>query len=261
VNDRTLGALLLGLTLYVSGACFHRTGSQAAGENRMAADRKNITTDSEAIQSANRLTGLNQLTQSATAQRIVISSSNLPFLSKEVIGRPAWQVAYGKTSLKLKSAVPGFQDQYVREFSVVLLERGGQLVSVSSRYEGEDPNMREPASAESAQRQMQDESEVYTGLPADDPRINFLDALDVVLTKGSGSPFLAKAIEAVYVMDSISGSPSQPVWALTLRGLPPLTAHGPAGDSVPVWQRNHMRNVLDAMTGKMLFSTNTPQPI
>jgi hypothetical protein len=261
MNERTRGAPLLGILICAAAALAGRADAQASGREKKLPDKQDIATESAAIERANRLTGLNQLTASAAARRIVISSSNLPFLAGEVVGQPAWQVDFGKTALRLKLALRGFQDSYQREFRVILLERGGQLVGVSSRYEGEDPDMREPPSAESAQRQLQGGSEVYTGLPADDPKIVFLDALNVVLTKGSGSPFLAKVIEGVYVMDSSRGSPARPVWAITLRGLPPFSAHGPGADSVPVWQRNHMRNVLDAMTGQLLFATNTPQPI
>jgi hypothetical protein len=81
-----------------------------------------------------------------------------------------------------------------------------------------------------------------------------------VLSHGIGSPFLAKEIHGVYVMHSRMGSTPRPVWAITLRGLPPMAARGSYGDTIPVWQRNHMRNVLDARSGEVLFATNSPQP-
>jgi hypothetical protein len=220
-----------------------------------------ITSESAAIERANHLTALNQLTATAKAARIVIESSRVPFLAKDVIGKPAWQVDFGRTSLRLRSAARGFQDIYERQFRVILLETGGQLVSVNADYDGKAPDMREPPSAESAQKQIEGDAEVYTAFPPNDPKLTLLDALDVVLTRGSGSPFQAKAIDAVYVMNSVMGAPARPVWAITLRGLPPFAARGPHADAVPVWQRNHMRNVLDALSGQLLFSTNTPQPI
>jgi hypothetical protein len=61
-------------------------------------------------------------------------------------------------------------------------------------------------------------------------------------------------------MQSRRGSPRLPAWVVTLRGLPPLEAHGAGGAAVPIWQRNHMRNVVDAIMGRVLFATNTPQP-
>jgi len=221
---------------------------------------KKLATEAAAIELAGRLTGLDKLTSEIVARRLVLSTSSLPFLWREVVAKPAWEVTFFHAALKLKSAVPNFQDRYPREFTVVMLEDSGQLVSVTSLYKGEAPEMRAPASADSAQKQLQNDEEVYTGLPKDDPKIRFLDALDAILSKGSGSPFMAKAIEGVYVMESRMGSSPRAVWVITLRGLPPFSAHGPHADSVPIWQRNHMRNVVDAQTGDWLFATNSPQP-
>jgi hypothetical protein len=39
-----------------------------------------------------------------------------------------------------------------------------------------------------------------------------------------------------------------------------MPVDGPFGDTVPAWQRNHMRNVVDDATGRNLFATNSPQP-
>jgi hypothetical protein len=81
-----------------------------------------------------------------------------------------------------------------------------------------------------------------------------------VLNKGIGSPFMAKEIYRNYVVQSRGASPRRAVWVVTLRGLPPIPSHGPQGDSIPVWQRNYMRNVVDDETGVNLFATNGPHP-
>src|SRR5260370_39265372 len=109
-------------------------------------------------------------------------------------------------------------------------------------------------------KQLRSEGEVYVGYPDEDPRIDFLGALERIQDEGIGSPLLAKEIHGVYVLDSQMGSKPKAVWAITLRGLPPLPAHGRGAGRVPVWQRNQMRNVVDAVTGRVLFASNTPQP-
>jgi hypothetical protein len=119
--------------------------------------------------------------------------------------------------------------------------------------------MRPLPSGASAQEQLQAEKEIYHQFPLEDPKVSFLDALDIVLTEGIGSPFVAKAIHGVYVMHSRMDSRPRPVWAITLRGIPPLPARGEYADTIPVWKRNHIRNVVDAMTGENLFATNSPQ--
>jgi len=219
-----------------------------------------ITSQSEAVAVASRLTGLDELSEKISARFTTVTEDYTPFLSKQLIGSQAWQVEFENVSLRLESAIPGYQDQFQRKFIVLIDRNTGQLLSITSKFEGKDPDMRPIASGESAEEQLRAEEETYHGLPDEEPKIGFLDALDIVLSDGIGSPFLAKEIYASYVMHSRMDSEPRPVWIVTLRGLPPMPARGPYGDSIPVWQRNHMRNIIDAMTGESLFATNSPQP-
>jgi len=236
--------------------CSARRGES---ENTMA-DLHPVTGEAGAKARAARLTGLDQLTTRITAQRVSASRDQTPFIWQEFADRPAWRIDYVGVQLRFKSATPGFADRYIRTFSVLLTESTGQLISVSSKFEGTDPDLREPATAVAAEAQLGAEDEIYYGLPSRDPRHSFLMALEIVLNQGIGSPFLAKEIYGNYVLHSRGASPQRAVWVITLRGLPPLPAHGPGADSVPVWQRNHMRNVVDDETGSNLFATNSPQP-
>ena len=224
------------------------------------ADLHALTTAADAEARSAKLTGLNTLTTTVDARRVTVTDERTPFLWRRFAGQPAWRVDYGDVRLRFQSAAPGFVDRYRRTFSVYLTESTGQLISVSSRFDGHDPDLREPASAEAAESQLRAEDEIYHDLPAREPKLTFLMALEVVLNKGIGSPFLAKEIYGNYVVHSRGQSPRRAVWVVSLRGLPPLAAHGAAADSVPVWQRNHMRNVVDDETGANLFATNSPQP-
>lgn len=220
-----------------------------------------VTTEAQAIATAMRLTGFDKLPGiTATTQRVTVAEDNTPFLSKQIVNRLAWRVEVGSVSLKLKSAVADFRDPYLRNFVILIDENAGQLLSVTSKYEGEASDLRLPPSADAAEKQLRAQQEIYHGFPPSAPRIAFLDALDSVLSRGIGSPFLAKEIHASYILHSERGARPRPVWTITLRGLPPRPAHGPGGDEVPVWQRNQMRNVVDATSGVVLFATNTPHP-
>lgn len=219
-----------------------------------------ITTETDAITRASKLTALDTLTKEITAQRVMIQDERTPYLWKQYNGQNAWKVEFADVSLKFKSATPNFNDSYKRKFAVYLDEKTGQLISIVSRFEGSDPDLREQPSGAAAENQLKAEDEFYYGLPTKEPKLTFLDALEVVLNKGMGSPFVAKEIYANYVIHSRGNSPKRNVWVITLRGLPPLPAHGQYGDQVPVWQRNHMRNVVDDETAVNLFATNSPQP-
>ncbi len=224
------------------------------------ASRNPITSEEQAIEQASRITELGTLTRKITAQKSTIKDDRTPFLWKQFDGKPCWKVDFNEVSLRLKSSVPNFRDKYVRRFSVLLDSSTGQLLSVVSLFDGKDPDLHPQPSGAAAELQLSGQEELYHGLPPEGPRLTFLAALDVVLSKGVGSPFLAKEIYGSYVIHSRSGGLKCAVWVITLNGLPAIPVDGPYGDTVPVWQRNHMRNVIDDKTGVNLFATNSPQP-
>jgi hypothetical protein len=249
-------ALLHGLAV----AALLQCPDGATTERTDMPNRHPISTADQAIAQASRLTGLQTLTDKITAHPVTISDERTPYIWKEYNGRQGWHVEMAEVALRFKSALPSATDRYQRKF-VVLLDAGtGHLVSVVSHYDGKDPDLRDQPSGAAAEMQLGAEDEIYYGLPDQAPRLTFLQALETVLNKGIGSPFLAKEIYGNYVLHSRAGSPQRRVWVITLRGLPPIPARGEHGNSVPAWQRNHMRNVVDDETGTNLFATNSPQP-
>lgn len=223
-------------------------------------DLHSISSESEAVAQAARLTGLDTLTKNIAARRVIIHDERTPYLWERYIGQQAWSVEFAEVSLHFKSAVPNFADKYKRKFFVLLDQRTGQLISVVSRFDGKDPDLHEQPSGASAERQLKAGDEFYYGLPTEGPKRTFLAALEIVLNKGIGSPFMAKEIYGNFVVESRGDSPRRNVWVVTLRGLPPIPSHGPDGDKIPTWQRNYMRNVVDDETGVNLFATNVPHP-
>jgi hypothetical protein len=74
------------------------------------------------------------------------------------------------------------------------------------------------------------------------------------------NPLCAREIQMLYVSHVRRNRPPIPAWVITLNGIPPIPHRGPAGASVPVWQLNHIRIVVNAETGAPLFATTIPQP-
>ena len=220
-----------------------------------------IETPAAAMAHAARLTGLDTLTDEIQAKPCTVGEDQpTPFLAQTLRGTACWDIEYRKVSLRLAGALPNFKDAQQREFVVRMRRDSGQLLSIVSAYRGDDPDFRPTPSAAVAEAQLRGQDEQYTALPAQPPKLNFLAALSVVLHKGIGSPFLAKEIQAQYVMHARGDEAARAVWVITLNGLPPIPVDGPYGDSIPAWQRNHMRNVVDDATGVNLFGTNSPQP-
>ena len=232
---------------------------------------KPLTSESDVGAYVDGLTGFSKLPGiTKSFEKVDVNDDNTPFLHKQINGRKGvWRVRIGNVRLKLRSGVPGFKDRYVRNFELLIDPNTGDLLRITSRFDGNDPNMLPEPPAAYAEKQFLSGEEVYHGFPAQAPKINFLEALNSVGSNGIGSPFLAKEIYAVYVMHSEKGRPHRAVWAITLRGIPyrPLTGKPlslidvPDEQVVPVWKRNKMRNIVDATTGKVLFATSSPSPM
>lgn len=194
-----------------------------------------------------------------------IDEDETPFLHSKIKGRKnIWSIQIKDVKLKLKSAKKGYEDKYTRNFTVLIDPNGGNLLKITSICDVNDPDIRPDPNAVIAEKQLISSGERYLGFPEVQTNITFYDALDAVLSNGVGSPFLAKEIDGLYVMDSNMGHEARPVWIITLRGIPAIEPIGPAGGipeehMPPVWQLNHMRNVVDAMTGEVLFANNLPQ--
>jgi len=165
-----------------------------------------LASEAEAIEQASRLTELDTLTQTIAARQLIIRDDRTPFLWRQFEGKPCWEVNFDGVSLRLRSAISGFRDKYARRFSVLLDGTTGQLIRIVSPFEGQDPDFRPQPSGAAAEAQLRGQDEIYEGLPPHPPRLTFLAALDVELTQGIGSPFLAKEIYASYVTHSRAGA-------------------------------------------------------
>lgn len=172
-----------------------------------------------------------------------------------------WEAHYDAMNLRLPSAVEGYSDSYRREFTV--RTSGEHILEVHASAQESDADLLPRLSAQDTAEQLRENDERYAGLPEEAPQLTFLQAVDRVLAEGIGSPFQAKEIDGYYVQHARGGEEPHPVWIIELRGLPPYSVKGPPGfdsEAVPRWQRNHMRNVVDARTGRVLFANNLPQP-
>jgi hypothetical protein len=200
----------------------------------------------EAIARANTLTGLERLGGPPVAVSVKVAEDVTPFLGQRNVGKRAWRLEY--------PAGPPYQPKFV----VLLDAVTGHLLAVTAMVDGRRRDGDAMPSYGEATRILRSQDEVYEGYPDQDPKVDFLSALESIAHYGFGSAERAKVIHGVYVLDSQRGATSRGVWAITLRGLPPIAAHGPDPKGVPNAQRTHMRNLVDAATGKVLQAVNSP---
>jgi hypothetical protein len=221
-------------------------------------DAWTVQTEQQAIAKAREIVGLPDGSPARlSAELVTLAEDNTPFLHDQIVGRPIWHVVIADWKLQLKSAPPGEEDQYSRVFDVFIDPTNGHLLKASSRWpEGVPPIAPEP-SAKSAEEQMPRSGlEKYLAFPDALPRVDLLRALDVV-QNNVACPFLAKQIVAHYVMQTQMRGKPRAVWAITLRGIPPVKSPPPG---VSVDALNHIRSIIDGETGKFLGAGTCPQP-
>lgn len=149
------------------------------------------------------------------------------------------------------------------QWSVTLDATTGELIEVRLVSERINSDVVASPTGKLARDRLAAHGEKYTRLVSQPPHVSFVDALNRVEAAGFASPAEASIVEAVLVVHEWLDHPPRPVWAIVLNGLPPWPAQPPSGVTaaeVPVWQRNHLRHVVDATSGEVLFATTIPQP-
>jgi hypothetical protein len=211
-----------------------------------------------AIANALHYTGFDKLegyplTDHEAPKKVIIQDDETPFLQNRIKGKEAWLGEYRDVSLKLKSR-PDEEDKYRRRFEILIDPATGRLMKIHSEIEGDHPDLGPEPSAESAERQIRRMGEVYYEFAPDSGLISFLDALDAC----PRSALAAKEISALRVLYSKGGGQPTPVWVITFRGTPPHVPKGPDANKVPLTHLTHVRQVIDAVTGRVLTATNIP---
>ncbi len=254
-NLKKFGTLLLGLLALI---LVFSLSKGIFGETK-------LRTEADVAAYADKITGFNSIKGiTKSFKQVVVNDDNTPFLHSQINGRKnVWITSYKNFSLDLK-ATPG-ADQYNRNFNIYIDANDGTLLKITSKYDGFDPNMLSEPNATSAEKQLKSVGEVYLGFPKEPPKINFLDALNLARATPNGFIFQAKEIDALYVWFLDIGREPRRAWIFSLRGMPPVVYSPPFGfeksyEQPPVWGRNHIRMILDAESGKVIFGSNVPQP-
>lgn len=217
-----------------------------------------IRTNDVAITRAYEILGVSDARElKVRATLTTLAEDNTPFLSTQIKGSPIWHVVVDNLMIRLERYA-GEEDRHTRTFDVFLDAAGGQLLKAVSRWPKGIPAIAPEPSSKSAEEQMRRAGEErYHSFPKDGPGITLLEALNAL--NDTENPLVAKQIRAVYVMWSQVGKwrTPRPVWAITLRGIPPISGTNPA---IGINLRNHIRYIVDPKTRKWLCASTSPQP-
>lgn len=186
---------------------------------------------------------------SGEPQRVSLAGDRTPFLGSQIAKQHAWRVP-------IKGPI-GVLSAKITLLHVYLDAETGKTIRIVSEWpEAEPPLAPEPDSATATEQLRRSGDEVYHGFPDTEPKVTLTRALRAVEASG-GPASSAKQVDCQYVMWSRMGPWRQPraVWAITLRGIPPV--HPPPGaPDDPVFS---FRYIVDASTGDWLCGSNTPR--
>ena len=237
-------------------------GSASHAENDAEKEAWVLKTEDQAVSAALATTGFSRLTHysvpaTKAAELVVLDDDQTPFLHGQINGRQLWHVEVQvKLELKVEDRTGATHQEYdttSRKFDIYLDPRTGNIIKLVSGAEAVYEHKPPLPSTDTAERDLSWHRTFYHDLPAEPPGIDFLEALRSTV----GHPFLAREIHASYLTYSRRDSDPRPVWIIDLRGIPPLPGHPRV--EIPIEQRNHMRSIVDAQTGRHMGSGTSPQ--
>lgn len=204
--------------------------------------------------------GFDSVTSGLTAAtRVVCSMQEVrgyktPFLHDKIEGRNVWSVTFDSVFLELEGWYPSVIENQVPKTSVVYIDPDdGTLLKIESRQIGNDPNLYPEPDVESAEKSLRAAGEVYVGLPDVIPAVSPRDALQAAVPS---YPLHADQIVGLYV--NLDDADGKPVWFILGRGIPLVRPMSHLGKEIPEHLLNRTRSVVDAETGKLLYSDLRP---
>lgn len=239
-----------------------QTCSQQAAEPSKNPNTRGTNGDenanTELIEQVRSLLGTASLSASSVASIgiLTLDDDRTPFLKDQIRGRPTFHLILENIPLPPDGPESEAKASIMLTLDVYIDVETKHLVKIVSRP---PPGVAKPPpdySPEMAEKILAIISERYTGFPDEPPGIGFLAALEAVRKDGMGDPGSAKQIIGRYVLLTrrVTDVP-KPVWIIKLRGIGPIpTPHG----RLPASKRDHIRNVVDARTGKWLYATLNP---
>jgi len=190
---------------------------------------------------------------------VTVTDDQTPFLHEKINGKSIWRVVFDNVVLPGRVQDTASGETHLRKFEVFLDPATGQLLKIISKSDVIDTNIAPEPPAERAEQELRLGGQMYHAFLSQSNVLNFLDACNAC----RGRAATARQISALLVMFSQINykgyEQPKPIWDITLRGIPPHILPAPRNaPELPLYLSNYEREVIDAATGKMLFSTNIP---
>ncbi len=257
IKPRLFVALLLGGTICCNGF------AQAGGLDKAQAMRKALA-----------ITGLADTKgiQISAIQEKLKEADEPPSL--RLAGQAVWRVSLKNVKIVVRNPErPGkfgkpwhredggtvCEHQTIHSLDILIDKPTGNLIKIRSPYVSGYPSRLSEA------ENLKASSERYVGVPKVAPKVNLLEALQATY-EGLGHTLEAKQIEAAYVLFQTEvPSPCHdtpcPVWAIVLKGVPPMGTVPAGPDGKPAGRLPpylNMRHLVSAVNGDWMGASNIP---
>ena len=221
-----------------------------------------VLSKDEAITRAAQCIGLREYDRAAVSAVVVtLSGESLPFLGGKLRGRKTWRIEFKNVRLEKAGANSRLANPNITSLIALLAPDTGHVMRVTSVWPRRIPRIASYPCCAEEERQLSKGPSRYTGLPDEAPKVSMLEALANEETMPWGSD--VKQIHAYYVLYTKIRYADRPVWVIHLWGFPPLELPVPEGaviQNATIGERiGHLRNAIDARTGKWLHADNTPR--
>lgn len=190
----------------------------------------------------------------SVSQLRILTDSTTPFLREYASGRTVWRVVLDNATPLVDS---GLAYEWVTNVEVYVDSAEGHILKIVCNNEPLDPELDRELLSSDAEQQLLQGREEYVGFPAQAPSSTFAEAALAC----AQVPTSARQVIGQYVLLKFADRPIRPVWVVQLRGIPPIMPHVPHGASatdIPVYQCNRLRQVVDGITGRLLYDALGP---
>jgi len=186
----------------------------------------------------------------ANVKKVIITDDYTPLIRHSLNDKEVWQVTFDSVFLGLPDAriyPSAIANQIQKTWDIYLDPETGRFLKAVTRYDGSDPNLSDEPSPEFSEKGMSSWSENL--LISDPPPVSISNALEIA---SFSQPISAKQIIITLVMMEYRDLSLRPVWRIIGRGIPPVRSAEKYGRKFPLWTRNRMTSLVEAIDGLYL---------
>jgi len=240
-------------------------------ENNKLSQNTSILTSEEVVSKAIEYLGIQKfkdfnIDKAITkTESIILHDSTTPFVGELMNGKPVWEVVFNVDFDFIDEKYLRGDDRfikgnaYIKDIHIYLDKESGILLKINVIKSGVSEN---ELPILPPQKVVEEKYSVAEQKYHDFPQKTEISFIEALIEAGHEVANMKDAImiTALYINYSNFKVKVKPVWDIHLYGIKHALGER-RKNIVPEYQRNHLRIVIDAATGKLLFAVGSPHPL